>query len=315
MRALVFTEPSQVVLRDEPAPVAADGEVVITVRAAGICGSELHGFRSVGMRKPPLVMGHEFAGTTPDGRRVTVNPLLSCGDCAACRDGHPQLCATRQLLGVHRAGGFAEQVAVPAASIHVLPDSLGWTEAAVVEPLANGVHAWGLLDAPPQRLAVVGAGAIGLVCYLVAQHNGCSDVVVADPSPQRRAVAASLGARTVKSIADEPAPFDVVIDAVGLPATRATSVSAVRPGGTAVWIGLASADSGFDGNLLVRNEVVVRGSFAYTDAEFAHALELAPQLDLSWATSVPFEQADTTFLELADGRTDLVKAVLRTGDA
>jgi threonine dehydrogenase-like Zn-dependent dehydrogenase len=315
MRALVFTEPSRVVLRDEPAPVATDDEVVITVRAAGICGSELHGFRAVGMRKPPLVMGHEFAGTTPDGRRVTVNPLLSCGECAACLRGQTQLCATRQLLGVHRAGGFAEQVSVPAASVHELPDSLGWTEAAVVEPLANAVHAWGLLDAQPQRLAILGSGAIGLVCLLVARNAGCPQVVVADPSPQRRAVAESLGAHTVASIDGDAEPFDVVVDAVGLPATRSTSVRCLRPGGTAIWIGLASSDTGFDANLLVRNEVVVRGSFAYTDAEFAHALQLAPDLDLSWATPVPFEEADTTFLELADGRTDLVKAVLRTAES
>jgi threonine dehydrogenase-like Zn-dependent dehydrogenase len=314
MRALVFTEPSHVVLRDEPEPTPADDEVVITVASAGICGSELHGFRSVGMRKPPLIMGHEFAGTTPDGRRVAVNPLLCCGTCSACLAGREQICSDRQLLGVHRAGGFAERVAVPVSAVHELPPTLGWTEAAVVEPLANAVHAWGLLTPAPKRVAIVGCGAIGLVCLVVARHHGCAEVVAVDPSPQRRAVAASLGARAVEGFhAGDANSFEAVIDAVGLPDTRSMSVQVVQPGGTACWLGLASSEAGFDGNDLVRNEKRVQGSFAYTDAEFAQALELAMQVDLTWATPIPFEDADTTFGQLADGRTDLAKAVLRTG--
>jgi threonine dehydrogenase-like Zn-dependent dehydrogenase len=126
-------------------------------------------------------------------------------------------------------------------------------------------------------------------------------------------VAASLGARAVEHLDDaDTDSFDVVIDAVGMAATRTTSVQAVRSGGTTVWLGLASSDTAFDGNDLVRNEKRVQGSFAYTDAEFAQALELAMQVDLGWATAVPFADAETTFLQLADGRTDLVKAVLRT---
>lgn len=313
MRALVFTEPGQVVLRDEPAPVASDGDVVLVVASSGICGSELHGFRSVGMREPPLVMGHEFAGTTPDGRRVVVNPLLSCGRCAACVGGRPQLCPERALIGVHRPGGFAEQVAVPAASLHEIPDSMDWTQAALVEPLANGVHAWGLAGAPSGRVAVIGAGAIGLVCLLVARHAGCDEVVVADPSPQRRRVAESLGARTTDAL-EPQGSFDTVFDAVGLPVTRAASTAALRAGGTAVWLGLADSDARFDGNDLVRAEKRVLGSFAYTDAEFARAVEIAGELDLGWATAVPFEESESMFMDLAGGRTDVVKAVLRTGE-
>ena len=314
MRALVFTEPGRVVLRDEPAPVAAGDEVVLVVRSAGICGSELHGFRSVGMRKPPLVMGHEFAGTTPEGRRVVVNPLASCGRCPACSGGQPQLCPERSLIGVHRPGGFAEQVAVPVAALHEIPDAMGWTQAALVEPLANGVHAWGLAGTPPRRCAVIGAGAIGLVCMLVARHAGCDEVVVADPSPQRRRVAESLGARTTDAL-EPQGSFDTVFDAVGLPVTRAASTAALRAGGTAVWLGLADSDARFDGNDLVRAEKRVLGSFAYTDAEFARALQIAGELDLGWATDVPFEAAEPMFMDLAGGRTDVVKAVLRTEGA
>src|SRR2546430_5873096 len=113
MRALVFTAPSVVELRDVDEPAPRPGEAVLDVAVAGICGSELHGVRTPGFRIPPLIMGHEFAGTTPDGRRVAVNPLLSCGCCDRCRAGQTQLCWQRAIIGIHRPGGFAERVAVP----------------------------------------------------------------------------------------------------------------------------------------------------------------------------------------------------------
>ena len=203
VKALVFTAAGRVELRDEPAPVPASDEVLITVEASGICGSELHGFRSVGFRRPPMIMGHEFAGTLPDGTPVVVNPLISCGNCAACRDGRAQLCESRELLGVHRAGGFAEQVAVPTGNLYVLPAGTDWSCAALIEPLANAVHAVRLAGASPGRVAVIGAGAIGLVCLLVAQQDSPAPVVVADPSPLRRALAERLGAVTVESLLRE----------------------------------------------------------------------------------------------------------------
>ncbi|GAA1996615.1 zinc-dependent alcohol dehydrogenase [Catenulispora subtropica] len=378
MRALVFTGPGQMELRDEPLPEPGADEVLVTVEASGICGSELHGFRSVGMRKPPLIMGHEFAGRTPDDTRVVVNPLHTCGRCPACRAGRTPVCRNRQLLGVHRAGGFAEQVAVPAGSLHALPDGLDWTAAALIEPLANAVHAWRLAapgpagraataeaaatastaatagtagagggsgaavagaaiapvtpasaalpsastvsaasaPPPPQPtgpIAILGAGAIGLVCLLVARHRGATDVVVADPSPQRRAIAEALGAETVADLTSYgPASgFDIVFDAVGVPATRAASLERLAPAGTALWLGLAAAEATVDGNDIVRSEKRVLGSFAYSDADFSEAVALAASVDLDWATPVPMSRAHTTFMELAGGRTDIIKAVLR----
>jgi threonine dehydrogenase-like Zn-dependent dehydrogenase len=108
MRALVYTSAGQVQVRDEPSPVPGPDEELLTVNASGICGSELHGFRQPGMRKPPLIMGHEFVGRTRDDRRVVVNPLIVCGTCDGCVAGRPQVCRHRALVGVHRPGGFAE---------------------------------------------------------------------------------------------------------------------------------------------------------------------------------------------------------------
>jgi len=312
MRALVFTAPGEVQLRDEPSPLVGPDEVLVTVEASGICGSELHGFRSVGMRTPPLIMGHEFAGTTADGQRVVVNPLVTCGQCPACRGGVSQICANRALMGVHRPGGFAESVAVPRGSLHVLPDGVDWTAAALIEPLANGVHAWRIAGAGQGPVAVVGAGTIGLVCLLVARLNSPGPVYVADPSPERRAVATRLGATAVASLDQaDGVVFDTTFDAVGLATTRAAALRHLRAGGTSVWLGLGSADVAFDGNDLVRSEKRVLGSFAYTSDDFSRAVQLSDTVDLSWGTAVPMSAAATMFMDLANGRTDIIKAVLR----
>ncbi|MGN6300182.1 MAG: zinc-dependent alcohol dehydrogenase [Angustibacter sp.] len=310
MRALVFTGPGAMELQDVSTPAVPDGWVPITVRASGICGSELHGFRAVGFRRPPLVMGHEFAGETPDGRRVVVNPLLSCGECDLCRRDHPELCRERQLLGVHLGGGFAERVAVPASALHEIPDDMSWETAALIEPLANAVHAWRQVDQRSlERVAVIGAGAIGLVSLLVAMHEQLGDVTVVDRSTSRLDLAARLGA--ADCVTELDAEYDVVIDAVGSAQTRASAVEHVRPGGTSVWLGLAEAGAGFDGNGLVRGEKRVVGSFAYSPEDFAAAVSMAPSLDLGWATPIAMEDSQRVFMELANGAEQPVKAVIR----
>lgn len=310
MRALVFTGPGAIELQDLPTPPVPDGWLPITVRASGICGSELHGFRSVGFRRPPLVMGHEVAGQTPDGRRVVVNPLLSCGDCDQCRRGLLQLCRRRQLLGVHLGGGFAERVAVPPSAVHEIPADMSWETAALIEPLANGVHAWGQVDhRTVERVAVIGAGAIGLVTLLMARHTGLGEVTVVDRATSRLALAARLGAGTC--VSELEGEYDVVVDAVGSAQTRAAAVEHVRPGGTSVWLGLAEAEAGFDGNGLVRGEKRVVGSFAYSPEDFALAVSLASSLDLGWATAIAMEDSQRIFMQLAEGAQDPVKAVIR----
>lgn len=309
MRALVYTRPNEVRVLDVAEPDPAAGEIVLEVAAAGICGSELHGIARPGFRVPPLVMGHEVAGTASDGRRVVVNPLLSCGACDQCASGRPHLCRHRQLVGVHRPGGFAERVAVPESAVHELPAAMSFTTAAVVEPLANAIHAWGLAGDAGARVGVVGAGTIGLVCLLVATDRGAATVTVADPAGDRREGAARLGASTVAARLE--GEHDVVFEAVGSAAARRDSLAALRPGGTAVWLGLADSDPGFDGPDLVRGEKRILGSFAYTPAEFEQALADAARLDLDWAQRFPLEDGARIFLDLAGGRTDVVKALLQ----
>lgn len=239
MQALVFVAAGTVEMRQLPAPEAADGETIVAVRATAICGSELHGFRAVGMRVPPLVMGHEFAGVTETGRRVVVNPLLSCRECAACLANRPQLCALRGLIGVSRAGGFAEAVAVPDSTLHTLPDSVSFSHATLVEPLANAIHAVGLLPEPVEEVGIIGAGPIGLLSAEVARRRG-AEVTLAEVAADRRELAERQGFKTVEQLDRQ---YAAIIDAVGNSVTRAGSVAHLSPGGTTVWLGLATPRS------------------------------------------------------------------------
>ncbi|WP_067458491.1 zinc-binding dehydrogenase [Actinomadura macra] len=309
MKALVFTAPSVVELHDIDEPSVKPDEILVEVAAAGICGSELHGVRTPGFRTPPLVMGHEFAGTTPDGRRVAVNPIVSCGRCDLCVRGHRQLCRGRALIGVHRPGGFAERVAVPVSAVHALPDGMPWTAAGLIEPIAYAVHTWNVSQIPEgARVGVVGCGTIGLLCVQFARRRGAVSVVAADVSDRRAAIASRLGADSAgPSLRGE---FDVVFDAVGLPVTRADALARLVPGGTAVALGLASADPGFDAADLVRTEKRLIGSFGYTPAEFATAVDLAAEWDLSWVNTFPLADGARVFTDLMNGGTEPVKALL-----
>jgi alcohol dehydrogenase len=235
--------------------------------------------------------------------------LVSCGDCDQCRRGLRHLCRTRSIVGIHRAGAFAEQVAVPESSMHELPDSMTFEQAAMIEPLANGIHALGLAR-PDEgaRIGVIGAGTIGLVSLLAARQH-TDDVVVTDLAEHRLEVAQRLGAAAVASTLE--GEFDVIIDAVGAPATRRQSVERLRPGGTTVWIGLLGADPGFDATAIIRNEQHVIGSYCYSDDDFGRAIELAGQVDLDWTDSFGLDDGATIFGELAAGRHDVVKALLR----
>ncbi len=309
MKAMVFTAPSVVEILDVDEPTPAPGEVIVNVAAAGICGSELHGIQTPGFRQPPLVMGHEFAGTTSDGRRVVINPIVSCQECDLCKRDLQNLCRTRSVVGIHRAGGFAERVAVPETNVFEVPDEMSLTTAATIEPLANALHAWHLANDPDaKRVGIIGAGTIGLVCLLISKLKGAQHVAVADLSEERLDVVRKLGA-------DETGPalegeFDVIFDAVGVPATHTASVEKLRPGAATVWLGLISDEAHFNSHDLIRMEKRVLGMFAYPPRDFKETIPLAMQVETNWTTDFPLEEGAGIFTELMNGRTDIVKALL-----
>jgi 2-desacetyl-2-hydroxyethyl bacteriochlorophyllide A dehydrogenase len=310
-------------------PRLLDDEVLVRSEAAGICGSEIEGYLGrMPNRVPPLVMGHEFAGTVVaagrsvaaewSGRRVAVNPLLSCRVCVRCTAGERNLCAERRLIGVHLGGGFAERVAVPAANLIALPDGVDARTGALVEPLANAVHAVGLGRrlAAIETAVVLGAGTIGLFALHAARAAGIPDVRVVEPHAGRRAAALAAGARAAHATAAELAAerrADLVIDAVGATVTRRAALDVVRPGGAVVLLGLHEDESALPFHRVVRDQVALQGSFAYTDADFAAALELLASGRISLgelAATRPLEAGPAAFATLAAGPTAQLKTFL-----
>jgi 2-desacetyl-2-hydroxyethyl bacteriochlorophyllide A dehydrogenase len=327
MDALVWLGPEDLRVEQVARPEPQPGEVIVAVDAAGICGSEVEGYLGrQANRTPPLVMGHEFAGTVravadgvdPSwiGRRVTVNPLLSCGTCASCRGGIRNVCERRQLIGVHRPGGFGAEVAVPVVALVRLPEGLDARLAALAEPLANGVHAvrLGTLRGTPERAIVIGAGTIGLAALQAARAAGIVRVAVAEPHGGRRAQAAALGATETAASADDVAePASLVIDAVGRPETRARGIEITRAGGTFVALGLHADVLPVSFHDLIRREIAIQGSYAYTDEDFATALRWLAEgrAGIGALEPVrPLAEGPRAFAELAKGATDAIKIFL-----
>jgi threonine dehydrogenase-like Zn-dependent dehydrogenase len=341
MKSLVWTGPRQMEMQEMPLPVPGDDEVLLEVATVGICGSELSGYLGHNsLRKPPLVMGHEFSasiaqvggGALADGslpapsQRVAVNPLVNCGACILCENSLPNLCLRRQIIGAHRPGAFARYVVAPAAQCWPLPDSMSDIAGALAEPLACAVravfHAQWHGNGP---LLILGAGAIGLCCLAMARTQNAGDIVVSDRTPARLRLAQSWGATALidASAADAQQQMRAalpdgpvsVIDAVGSNTTRALALQLVRPGGRIVYIGLHDETSPLAANYLVRQEVTIQGSFAYTPADFAHAFALLAASIVApsptWIEERPLSAGASAFAGLVDGAISIPKIVLR----
>jgi (R,R)-butanediol dehydrogenase / meso-butanediol dehydrogenase / diacetyl reductase len=332
VKAIVWQGPERMEIgeRPEPGEPGAD-EVVLSPGAVGICGSEVEGYLGhMGNRTPPLVMGHEFAGEIVAagreaedwvGRRATVNPIEGCGRCPLCRSGQENICPRRTLIGVHFDGAFADLVRAPAANLRAIPDSLDIRVGALTEPLANGVHAvaLGVRGFDVESAAVIGAGTIGLVTLQAALLSEIPSVAVIEPQDARRARAHSLGAHTV--FADGEAAreaggelgFDLVLDAAGAQATRAMAVELVRPGGRIVCIGLAADDTTLSFHTVVREQITIIGSYAYTMADFEQALSWLAEGRASLgdlAPVLPLEEGPEAFARLVKAPPDQVKVFL-----
>ena len=336
MKGIVWHGPEQMSVDELPEPSVEPGTVVVRPTAVGICGSEIEGYLGrMGNRTPPLVMGHEFAGTVTEigegvdealmGRLVAVNPLSSDGTCRLCLAGLTNLCPNRKLVGIHSPGGFAEYTLAPAENVYPLPEGVEARTGALAEPLANGVHAarLGLAGASAEHAVVIGAGTIGLMCLQAALLEGVPELHVVEPVEARREQALSLGASAVHASGEaaqealegptQGLGADLVIDAVGAEATRGMALHLLRPGGRVVYIGLHDDDTtlGFHG--VVRGQLDLQGSYAYTAEDFEQALEwlvdgragigkLPPVL--------PLEEGPEAFAELVRGPSARIKIFL-----
>src|SRR5580692_10488672 len=247
MNALLLTEYLKLELTPMPEPEIGRDDVLIRVRACGICGSDVHGFDgSTGRRIPPLVMGHEAAGEVAAiganvtdlraGDRVTFDSTIYCGQCFYCGRGEVNLCDNRQVMGVspgpyRRHGAFAEYVAVPRRILYRLPDALSYEQAAMIEAVSVALHA---VNLTPVRLGdtavVVGSGMIGVLAIQALRAPGCARVIAVDPSEERLALARPLGA-TERFTAPAQRNADLAIECVGNKDSVRAAISAVRKGG------------------------------------------------------------------------------------
>lgn len=301
MKALVYVGGGQVRQREMPDAAARDGEVRVTVLQAGICGTDMCIVRDERPKaEAPMTLGHEFVGLRQDtGERVIVNPLLACGRCRACGEGRAHLCERREVIGVHRSGGFAESVSVPVGNL-VPAGPTTAAQAAMADPIATALHAFRLGPVPAGPVAVLGAGSIGLSLLFVLKRFGVANITVTDLADERLAFARSGGADATAAQAE--GSFDVVYDTVGTVSTRKDAALKVRAGGTAVLVGLHSAELALPAGPLIGGERTIKGSFGYTPDEFREAVAMLPDLDTAWVHTVPFAEAEGLFTALLEGR-------------
>jgi threonine dehydrogenase-like Zn-dependent dehydrogenase len=306
MKALVWHGDRRIDYEDAPEPEAGEAEVVLGVELAGICGSDLHGYRGhPGPRVPPLVLGHEAVGRV-DGERYVLYPLAGCGDCTRCVAGEDNLCASWRLIGMHRAGVFAERVLVPSRSLVPVPDGLDPRRAVLTEPLACCVGALAAHDVGPgTRVVVFGAGPIGLLTVFLAARAGAT-VRAVDPVPERLGLARRLGATEFDG------PADLAVDAAGFAQTWRDAVDAVANGGDVVVVGLGDAEGTFPMALVVRRAINVHGRFAYSRDEFARALDILAEadLDLDWITDARLADGARAFENLVERPAEYTKILL-----
>jgi len=322
VKALVYLGPRRMELQDVAEPAVGRLDVRVRMRASAICGSDLHGFREASERRiPPLVMGHEAVGVVDavgadvdpslEGSRVVAMPVVPCGACARCREGRPNLCPSRRLMGMHFPGAFAEAFALPATQLVAVPDGLDDAEASLAEPLANGLHAAGRSVTAGDDVLVIGAGAIGLFAARAAILAGASRVLVTDRLASRLALVAALGAEPVTSDDAETAVaastagegVDVAIDAVGVPATWALGLAAVRYGGRIEAVGLGASEGPLSYHALVTKGVTVAGAYACVPADFERSLALLATGEVdaaSWITTMPLAEGQRGFETLVD---------------
>ena len=326
MKALVYTGPETLDYRDAPDPEIGEN-ALIRVAHVGVCGSDMHAWAGHDERRPaPLILGHEVSGSVVEGpgagSRVAVNPLATCGECEACRSGRENLCATREIISMPpREGAFAELLAMPAGNLIPIPEGFPTEKAALTEPLSCGWHAvrlaQGFLDRPisEARCLVIGGGAIGLGVALILGDRNAAEIHIAEINPSRRVMLSRTGDFRVYDPSSEkdPEAVDLVIDAVGFEATRASASAAVRPGGAILHIGLGSAAGGLDIRRMTLQEIAFIGAYTYSAADFRETAEaiFSGRLGaLDWTDIRPLSEGASAFADIRSGRAAAPKIVL-----
>lgn len=338
MKALSYLGPEQIIMIEKEIPIPKKGEVLVRVKACGICGSDVHGYLGItGRRIPPVTMGHEFAGEVAAlgeeagkfavGDRVAVQPINFCGECDFCQKGQTNLCRNKLFFGVlEENGAMAEYVAVPARLLYPIPDNCSYAIAALAEPLAV---AYGSLtktgSLAGKHVMIIGAGTIGMSVLALVRLQNPATITVSDLSDKRLDVALQMGATHTINPSKEDylqkaseitggTMMDVSIEAVGVQATANQSIKCLIPGGESIWLGMSEKEMTINMQDIVTAARSVLGSFNYTHEEFGEVVALVGEgkLDLSRliTAEIPIEEAPAMFAKLAKHADDFLKVVI-----
>lgn len=342
MQALMLTAYNTFEIQDAPSPEPGPKDVLIRVAACGICGSDIHGMDgSSGRRRPPIIMGHEAAGTVvragdgvtewQPGERVTFDSTVYCGECEFCTGGQVNLCDNRRVLGVSCAeyrqnGAFAEFVAVPQRVLYRLPDSVSFEHAALVEPVSIAVHAVARAGVgPDDNVAVIGTGMIGLLVVQVLRARGCKTIAAVDLDESRLALAKEFGASETLLAGDGDvagsireatggAGADAAFEVVGASASIAVAINSVRKGGSVTLVGNLAPTVDLPLQQVVTRELTLLGSCA-SSGEYPECLGLmasgAIDVDPLISAVAPLHEGAEWFHRLYNRDGALMKVLLR----
>ena len=292
MKAAVIAGANSIRVTEVETPTAGNGQVLVKIHAAGICGSDIHGFKGVIPKRRPvgLIMGHEAAGEVVEvgkdqkgwarGDRVAIDPQLSCGECFACRRGWTNLCEKMSGIGSamrgFKHGAMCEYMALSQRQLKKMPDGLSYNEAAMFEPVAHALHLFNRACVNVgETVVIVGAGTIGLVAVQVARLKGAGRIIAVDIQPERLKLARRLGADVaIDSSKSDPVQqvlehtqgrgADIAVEAAGHTATYEYCVRSVRKRGTVLALGFADDKVCFPAQKLLFDEVSIVGCTGFS---------------------------------------------------
>ena len=340
MKALVLQASNQLEFLDWPSPEPGPGDVLVRVKACGICGSDVHGLDgSTGRRQPPVIMGHEASGVIAgagsgvkgwsQADRVTFDSTFYCGTCSSCCQGRINLCEQRRVLGVscddyRHHGAFAEYVAVPAHLLHRLPDAVTFEQAAMVEPMSVALHAVRRSDLRGGETAVViGAGMVGMFVVQCLRALGYERVIAVDIDRDRLELAAKLGASLTldaEDLGEQIADYtqgrgaDLAFEVVGVTSTLQTAIECVTRGGRIVLVGNIAPRVELPLQEVVTGELTLVGTCA-SAGEIPECLELLASgrvdADALCSAAAPLSDGASWFQRIIDKEPGLMKVILK----
>lgn len=341
MKALVLQKYNHFEYIDVPDPQINPEDVLVQIKACGICGSDVHGMDgSSGRRIPPIIMGHEAAGTIEEigdnvsewhkGDHVTFDSTIYCGHCYFCRRGEINLCDHRRVLGVscseyRQNGAFAEYLAVPERVLYRLPEEISFNYATMVEPLSIAFHAVGRIPINlNDNVVVVGSGIIGLLVIQALRIAGCGNIIAVDLDQDRLKLAQGLGADDVFNpkfldVAMEVNKrtggrgADLVVEAVGIPITFKLAIQCLRKGGSLALIGNLASKTDFPLQSFVTRELTLYGS-AQSCWDYPACLDMIVKrkidVDAMISKVAPLPDGASWFERLHRSESGLIKVIL-----